>query len=557
MTTQSRPQDVRGLHSAQSRFQDQISLCQNAKRDSIGINKKKLASGRKPIVKKSNKVSLLDLPMADISRVLARVDGKTILVDEFIRRAEYTIRPNYCKGNGGLENKIILNSLLAEKMLVLEAKKDNELMENESFQRMLQGRKEQLMRNVMYYAEGTAKVTLDTTMLRRAYENAGRTYHIEFFTIPIDSAAAVVKQILDTSAASFTDIYRAVSGRDSLPQRDINWMSKENKEVCKALFENHPAVNQVIGPVQVNDESNLFIRVKGWTDHVAASEKQISNRWDDVNQELTREQADDHYDHFIMRLMQGKTLQFEPNAFKKFVDIIAPHYLVSKKEKEETMLSETFKMYHQENPDSNDIERNLKALHDSPLLTIDGKIWTVDDVIKEIERHPLIFRNKNLHKSNIAKQLMLAIVDMVRDRYLTQEAYNRGFDRYPTVVHYTEMWQDAILSLWQRYAYLKSIGVNDNGQMDIITKYLDPYVDSLRRKYSDCTEINVDEFNNIKLTSIDVFVLENNVPFPIFIPGFPQLTTYKWLDYGKKMETGKQEAPTDKNTTKTSPSQEH
>ena len=168
-----------------------------------------------------------------------------------------------------------------------------------------------------------------------------------------------------------------------------------------------------------------------------------------------------------------------------------------------------------------------------------------------MERHPLVFRNKNLHKKNFAKQLTLALVDMVRDRYLAQEAYNRGFDRYPMVVHYTKMWQDATLGLWQKNAYLKSRAVDDNGQIDIITKNLDPYVDSLRRKYSEYTEINVNEFNNIKLTGIPMFVQESNVPFPIFVPNFPQLTTYKWLNYGKKMEARKQETPTN-NTSKTS-----
>jgi hypothetical protein len=537
--TLGRSQNVQGLRSVQPTSQHQLSFYQDVKRDIIGRNKKKQVSIKKSGLRKNVKVTLRDLPPADTSRILARIGGKTILVDEFIRRAEYTVRPSYCKGDGGFDMKIILNSLLAEKMLAFEAGKDNELMKSESFQRMVQGLKEQLMRNVIYYAEGTSKAQLDTARIKREYEIAGRTYHIEYFTIPNDSAATAVKQILNTSATSFADIYHALTGRDSLPQRDVNWISKESREVRKALFKDRPAVNQVIGPVQVNDENFLFIRVKGWTDHVTATEKQISDRWNDVSQELAHEQADERYDNYIMHLMQGKTLQFEPNTFRKFVEIVAPRYLESKKEKEETMLDELFKRQLQENPEFEDMERSLDALRGAPLFTIDGKVWTVEDAAKEMERHPLVFRNTNLHKKNFSKQLKLALVDMVRDRYLTQEAYSRGFDRYPMVVHYTEMWQDATLSLWQKNARLKSRGVNDNGQIDIITKYLDPYVDSLRRKYGDRTEINVNEFNDIKLTGIPMFVLEGNVPFPVFIPNFPQLTTYKWLDYGKKMDTRK------------------
>ena len=537
--TLGKSQDVQRLRSTQPASQSQPAVYQDVKRDSIGTSKKKQPSIKKLRLKKSTKISLLDLPPADTSKILARICGKTILVDEFIRRAEYTPRPPYCKGDGGFDKKIILNSLLAEKMMALEAGKENEFMKIQSFQRMLQGRKEQLMREVMYYAEGTSKVQLDTSMIRREYQVAGRTYHVEFFTVSNDSSSSAVKHILDTSAASFADIYHALTGRDSLPQRDVNWMSRENKEVCKALFKDRPAVNQVVGPIQVNDESYLFIRVKGWTDHVAATEKQISDRWNDVKEELTHEQADEHYDNYIVHLMRGKTLQFEPNTFRKFVEIVAPSYLVLKKEKEEIVADKAFKRQPQENPEFDDIERNLKALHDAPLFIIDGKVWTVDDAVKEMERHPLVFRNKNLNKNNFPKQLELALVDMVRDRYLTQEAYDRGFDRYPTIVHYSGMWQDAILSIWHEYAYLKSIGITENGQMELITNYLNPYLDSLRRKYNDCTEINVSEFNNIKLIRIDMFVQEINVPFPVFVPTFPQLTTHQWLDYGKSMDAGK------------------
>jgi len=81
-----------------------------------------------------------------------------------------------------------------------------------------------------------------------------------------------------------------------------------------------------------------------------------------------------------------------------------------------------------------------------------------------------------------------------------------------------------MLSLWQEYAYLDSIGVTDNGQMEIVTKYLNPYVDSLKHKYSDRIEVNVIPFNNIKLTGIDLLALQNGVPFAVLVPAFPQLT---------------------------------
>jgi hypothetical protein len=538
--TLSKTQNTQVINSAQLSPYYKYNISRNTQSSKIGVNSKKQPFSEKSNRKRNSGVFFRDLPPADTSRVLARIGGKVILMDEFIRRAEYTIRPRYCRGNTGFEKKIILNSLLAEKMLALEAGKDNELMKNQSFQRMLRGRKEQLMRQVLYYAEGTSKVQLDTAKMRQEYKVAGRTYSFEFFNVSSDSIAETIKSVLDTLASSFNAIYSALSGQNTLPQKEVSWDSRENEVIHKALFKDIPKKNQIIGPLHV-DESYLFIRIKGWTDHVAITEKQIVERWNDVREKLVYEKADDLYDKFIMRIMDGKTLQLEPAAFRKFTEIIAPRYLASKKEKENEIISKFFQKNPQENPEYGDIERNLDALRGASLFTIDNEAWTVEKTVEEMERHPLVFRNRNLNKKNFSEQLKLAIVDMVRDRYLANEAYKRGYDKYPTVAHYTEMWQDAVVSLWQKDIYLDSIGVTDNGETDVVVKYMDPYIDSLRHKYGASAEINVKDFNEFKLTGIDMIALEYNAPFTLFVPPFPQLTTYKWLDYGRKLSSGEQE----------------
>jgi hypothetical protein len=235
--TFGRAQALPGGTSAQSGSRRQITAFHNPTQKNNRGNDKKPASSGKQNSRKNASVPLKSLAPADTGTVLAKIGDKTIFVDEFIRRAEYTIRPPYCKGDGGLEKKIVLNSLLAEKMLALEAGKDNKLAKSEVFQRMLQGRKEQLMREVLYYAEGTAKVKLDTGAMKKEFKAAGRTYSIEYFNVPNDSIAETVKQVLDTSASSFTGIYRALSGLDSLPpRRDVNWDSREDQTVRHVLF---------------------------------------------------------------------------------------------------------------------------------------------------------------------------------------------------------------------------------------------------------------------------------------------------------------------------------
>jgi hypothetical protein len=128
---------------------------------------------------------------------------------------------------------------------------------------------------------------------------------------------------------------------------------------------------------------------------------------------------------------------------------------------------------------------------------------------------------------------------MVRDRFLTEEAYRRGYNTIDMVERNREMWSDALLARYQISDYLRTTAIDNVDSLSTITlieEHLNPYVNELQNKYNDLIEINVEEFNKIELTRTDMIVIQTNVPFPNMVPGFPQVTTDPWLDYGKKME---------------------
>ena len=52
--------------------------------------------------------------------IIAQINDRVITKEDFILRSEYTIRPAYCKSNNQIHKKIILNSLIAEKLMALE-----------------------------------------------------------------------------------------------------------------------------------------------------------------------------------------------------------------------------------------------------------------------------------------------------------------------------------------------------------------------------------------------------------------------------------------------------
>ena len=139
--------------------------------------------------------------------VLVEIGDVTISVSEFIRRAEYTIRPPYCKGSNNLDKKIVINSLFAEKMFDLEATDTNKVVSSERVQLYLQGLKEQAMRQWLYSKVADEKVELDSAAILKTVKVAGRTYKLSYFSLPDSSLAYQTNSLLRISKKSFQNLF--------------------------------------------------------------------------------------------------------------------------------------------------------------------------------------------------------------------------------------------------------------------------------------------------------------------------------------------------------------
>ena len=113
--------------------------------------------------------------------ILAKVGDKIITLDEFIHRAEYTPRPKYCAGDNAYDKRVILNSLIAEKLLALNAT-ESEYLQNKKFQNYIKGRQEQYMREFLF-ANGFDKDQIDDSEIKNMFKFAGRTYNIQYIQI--------------------------------------------------------------------------------------------------------------------------------------------------------------------------------------------------------------------------------------------------------------------------------------------------------------------------------------------------------------------------------------
>ena len=467
--------------------------------------------------------------------ILARIGDRIITKNDFIQRAEYTIRPPYCKSDLYLHKKIVLNSLIAEKLLAFEAGDTNKLVQNERFKAFITGRSEQTMRQLFFKDKIMSKVNLDQDEVKQMYNLAGRTYKIGFISIQDSAATEFVRKALFEQGMGFEELVKKYADSDSVAQHEISWQNEQNPVMRDLFYGQKLTKGQILGPVKVGDE-NLFLKVLGWTDKLAISPDDIKNRSDDVTEHLTRKQGDRYYQDYVVDLMKGKKLEFNKDTFFKLIDIMGEYYFASQQQN-----PNMFDARPLNNRETllDSLGDSIEEIRDMPLLSLSGEVWTVDDLEKQLMRHPLQFRKKKFRRVEFGEQLKYAIADLIADKYITEEAYEKGYDKNPIVQNVRDTWQDSYAAIYQRNKILKKAGkfdTFDKEYMRTIEGVLDPEVDSLQKKYSDAIAVNFDLFEDIKLTRIDLFVVYENQPYPIATPSFPVITTDNMLDYGSKIE---------------------
>ncbi len=470
--------------------------------------------------------------------ILAKIGYKTISVNEFIRRSEYTIRPKYCRGDNYIHRKIVLNSLIAEKLLAIDAGEQNALTQNEEFNLYIKGRKEQAMRQWLYEKVAEEKVHLSRDEINETYKNAGRVYDVSYLTIPNKTIAIELKDQLHSREITFDELYRTVSGKDTIPRRIINFTTKDIDEVNEALYSKPVSKETILGPLEISKHSYLLLKVNGWTDHPAMSASQQEDRLKQVEDKLKERQALTLYRRYVHRIMKNKTLKFNEPIFREMVQILGSEYYKTKQEKKKVFNQ---KFWNKDRSDMvlDDAESKLNHLESEIFFTVNRTQWTVKNFLEAIKVHPLIFRRKKMPKKQFAREFKYAVVDLVRDHYITKDAYDRGYDRVNLVQRNMNMWRDNLLALYRKRYLLAQWGVKGKSNEEMIRLYLDPYLKKLREKYSAEIYINTDAFEKIKLTGIDLFVIQPNRAFPVIVPSFPQLTLHDKLDYGQKLDVSK------------------
>ena len=456
------------------------------------------------------------------TNVLASIGNRVITVNDYIKRCEYVPRPSYCKNNNYIHKKIALNSLIAEKLLALEFEKNNLNFTNAQ-NSLIIGRKEQSMRQVMLKVNGFDKVRLDSGAVDIIAKQNKKTYEVSFLILN----TLQKKQVSENRITSLDSIQNHLPDSPAVSTRSIGLNDEMPDEVKNILFFSKPAKNFLYGPVSLSKEKHMFFEVSSWNTLVSVTDEQKKQAYLDAEKTYRELTALNIYKKYVSNLMSQKKLVFDPKIFQVFSDKVSHVYLIEK-EKKESVIQNT--IWDEEIKTVDDISSfdDLKEIRNEKLLTFDNEKFSVDNVLDLIKKHPLVFRNRNVSSKSFSNELKYALVDLFRDREITEKAYSLGYDKQRDIVNVENKWKDFISS-----SVMKNILTTGLSDKKAFAK-LSSKIDSLQKLYSNIIKIDTDKFEQIKLTSIDMNVIYTNQAYPLIEPSFPILTDDHVLDYGQK-----------------------
>jgi len=465
--------------------------------------------------------------------ILVRIGDRVISVNEFKNRAELTPRPFYCRANTEQHKIIALNSIIAEKLFALEEGDQSELLFRKNFRAYINGKKEQYMREELFNRIAREPVILDSTEINQTMQLAGFIYRVEYYNMNKEYAN-IVRDKFAAEPGSAAAIFETIDFTEVAPEKTIEFKDPDHPVIHQALYSEELAPNDVIGPLKLQDNQFIVMKIKNVLYSPALSESESIDRKRFVKERLVERKSNKLWNNYITDVMRNKAIEFVPQTTIKMAELYSMKDQPNDQQEQMVMNNTEEK---QTNLSMDDLADN-DVLMGAPFFKMDNKVWTVSEFRELLLSHPLVFRTPTIAPDEYLQQFKLAIVDLMRDYYLNKEAYAKSIDKSENVIRNVEMWQDSYVAKFHRERYLKSLALGedfDKNRMSGTYTYIDEYADSLQKKYSNLIEINMHEFNKIQLTATDMFSIQQFVPYPLPVPAFPKLCVDDKLDFGSRI----------------------
>ena len=131
----------------------------------------------------------------------------------------------------------------------------------------------------------------------------------------------------------------------------------------------------------MDDGSYIIVKINGWTDQMAMTDKAIQERSTDVINTLKERKGIELYKKFIAEVMKGQEIKFNLDVLVPYADAISGRYFRSKEEKESAISNALFNSG--EFLTLEDIKPVSDDFSNLQLFNLNGKEWKIRDFEKQ------------------------------------------------------------------------------------------------------------------------------------------------------------------------------
>ena len=446
----------------------------------------------------------------DSDQIIAKVGDKIISVQDFIERAEYTPRPFYCRGKSSIDKRIILNSLIGEKLFSIEMTKEVPT----EIGNYLLGRRNQKMREVLFES-----ITQNSFKKKNKFSHwkalSSLDYSFSYLSISNDYELNEVQNEI-SAGKSLDEIFYLKTKSRNIPKREkVNLFTVGNRALREELFSKVWNSGDIIGPIKTDDNLIMFVQIDGRHKIINMNQSAALQLNEEVDNLIVNHLQESDFDIYVKNLMSGLKFELNPNTYLDFTYSIKDWYATVSDIK------------------NNDLKTKLYIENtDDVLLTLDNEQISIGEVLDWMAIHPLVFRDGYYKELHFSDQLKYALADLIKDRSLNIESIKRNLDQDPNVLSEYEKWYDNYRAISHRKEIIEDEKEFNSSK---VTKELNEYFIDLTKKYSQEIRINLEALEQITLSSIDMATYNKIGPYKLTVPLFPVITnTYK-INYGQPL----------------------
>jgi parvulin-like peptidyl-prolyl isomerase len=434
---------------------------------------------------------------------LATVGDRTIRVEEFVHRAELSIRPPEIARPTEENKKALLDLLVAEKLMANEAERRG-LHRDPLLQKLVANVEARAVIRELYKEEVKAQVEIREEELRQAYTRSNTTLSLRYLRTDDPEQAERWRRELQ-EGRDFLDILAESLGGpvdDSTQVAELRW-----GETDPALEDAAYQLRQIgeVSDVVRSQGAFYILQLVNAATNPLLTESGFQARRSTLTTVLRARKETVRSAEFVRDFMRGKNVVLKGRAFgilaselERYVDF-QPGGDSSLNPKFDSLTELEFEQS----------QERLADHLDDPLITYKGGQWTIREALEKmwLIGMPLDRRSRGAFVSSLRGLLK----NMVRDEFLAKEGYRRGLQKRQSVRREVEMWRDYYLFTMLRRQLRQTDGLSD----------LRPFVEELKRKYP--VTVHVDRLADIQLTSIQMMAVRPGYISELAVPMWSQL----------------------------------